>query len=311
MTSSFSSRRISPAFTLIELLVVISIISLLSSVIFATGSYARARSTDAAQAATMYSLHTAVAGYTAEFGVPPPNYNAAGEICMYNPVDPANDCDVAFSDEEPSLTIVVDGQPLPGGPHNRFQASMNVLVQSGYMSAIPESANRESPLGYFDFGEFQQRPGPVLFGALATHPPSTTGARGTCRFDIDSSADGVQEESVSMSPAARFIGKLTANVAQAAEFFQGQGLIFSGQTYYIGQGIPEYELLLSNRWQLVQTNGLGEITEFTLEGGNLEQSQCLFNTSCSPENNPAFIEDSIEIPTCSSVTPNRSHCLCL
>lgn len=308
MTSHVFSRRASSAFTLIELLVVVSIISLLSSIIFATGSYARARSTDAAQAATMYSLHTAVAAYTTEFGVPPPNYTAAGDVCIYNPTDPDGDCGVAFSDELPSLTVLVNGEPLPE-PMNRFQASMNVLVQAGYLSAIPESANNDSPLGYFDFGEFQQRPGPVLFGALATRTPTTTGESGSCRFTVDNSE--LEEEPVSVSPAARFIAGLTTKVAQAADFFHGPGLIFSGQTYYIGEGILDYQVLLSDRWHRVQP--LGDVPEFSLDDDEDEQSShCLFNTSCSTEETNAILnDDNIEIPTCSSDIPNRSHCLCL
>lgn len=69
------------AFTLIELLVVISIVSLLSSVIFANVSNTRARARDARRQVDMKALSTALQLYYDKFGSYPANLTPGTEVC--------------------------------------------------------------------------------------------------------------------------------------------------------------------------------------------------------------------------------------
>ena len=98
-------------FTLIELLVVISIISLLSSVVFSSLSSARTKARDAKNLASLKQLQTALALYYDKFG----SY----------PYDPVNYLFLGY-DRDGSTT---------------FDTILTPLVTNGFVSQIPHGYN--------------------------------------------------------------------------------------------------------------------------------------------------------------------------
>jgi type IV pilus assembly protein PilA len=139
-------------FTLIELMVVISIISLLSSVVFSSLSAARAKGRDAKRIGDFRSIRTAMELYR--------NDNSR------YPVSPNNCCTGG-----------------PGGSHNlNFQAVMNNLIAGGYLPSIPRDPSPDPNLSYmlYDYGP-NNNVGVILVTYLEGMPASASGPYNSCR----------------------------------------------------------------------------------------------------------------------------------
>ncbi len=104
------------AFTLIELLVVVSIVSLISSVAMYSTASARAKADDASKKSQVHQIETAISVKKTATGKVPRNYNCGGSYCAGGTGD----------------SIAREGTQA-------FNASMQELVNEGYISAIPNS----------------------------------------------------------------------------------------------------------------------------------------------------------------------------
>jgi prepilin-type N-terminal cleavage/methylation domain-containing protein len=135
-------------FTLIELLVVISIISLLSTVVLASVTTARAKARDAVRMAALTQIRTAMNLYYDANGVFPPNPISNNSVC--------------------------DSQ---GG----WTSLMGPLVTAGFLSSIPHDPGSPNNLYcYYNYGA-NNTVGALIQGTLEAAPPSVMGYTGTCR----------------------------------------------------------------------------------------------------------------------------------
>ena len=126
-------------FTLIELLVVISIVSLLSSVVYANAATGRVKAQDAKKIVEARQVETAIRLFVEDNGRGPLNYG--------------ND-------------IAIEGTPA-------YESSMQELVAGGYLAEIPETGDVGTPYAYYDFGE-----GSAAGVLFATELKSTNAASG-------------------------------------------------------------------------------------------------------------------------------------
>ncbi len=134
-------------FTLIELLVVISIISLLTSIIFSATSISRSKARDAVKAQQVKHVHTAINGYFNEKGLMPGNY------LNYNGTTNSSGTGNTLACEDSS----------DGG--SAYTTSMNVLVSNGFLSSIPLSPTSNRKYCYFNNGS-QNEQGGVFIATL-------------------------------------------------------------------------------------------------------------------------------------------------
>ena len=119
------------AFTLIELLVVISIISLLSTVVFAVFSTGRLQAQDAAKKETVHNVQQALELYHTKHGVYPPNY----------------------SDDLSSTTRTAPAIQGSGSTSDAaYKKSMQVLADDGDLAAVPKS-DSGAGYGYYNAGD--------------------------------------------------------------------------------------------------------------------------------------------------------------
>ena len=140
------SRNLMYGFTLIELLVVISIVSLLSSVVYANASAGRVKAQDAKKIVEARQVETAVHLFVADNGRAPLNYNVNN--------------------------IAIEGTP-------EYEASMQELVDGGYLAQIPKTGDVETPYVYYNFGEGSA--GGVLFATeLKSVNAGSAGPSGSC-----------------------------------------------------------------------------------------------------------------------------------
>jgi general secretion pathway protein G len=103
------------AFTLIELLVVISIIGLLSTIIFAVFSTSRVQAIDTAKKETVHSVQQAVELYYTKHGTYPPNFS--NDLSSNLRTTPAIQGDSASgSAYTESMQILVEDKDLPSVP---------------------------------------------------------------------------------------------------------------------------------------------------------------------------------------------------
>jgi len=123
------------AFTLIELLVVISIISLLSTVIFAVFSTSRVQAQDSAKKETVHSVQQALELYHSTYNKYPDNYTCTDtNTCIVGRASPA-----------------VQGDTTNGGDW-AYKKSMQELVTAKVMPSIPETSDGPG-YAYFNAGD--------------------------------------------------------------------------------------------------------------------------------------------------------------
>lgn len=142
-------------FTLVELLVVISIISLLSSVVFASVNSARAKARDARKQADFKAMSTALQLFFDKTGrMPANNWCAPGVFCA--------------------------GAGNWGACENTgYNASMQEVVDAGFLAVIPKSPGG-SPYCWYNYGG-GNGVGGILKTDLETVPDTTTGIPPSCR----------------------------------------------------------------------------------------------------------------------------------
>ncbi len=129
-----TNRKFTAGFTLIELLVVISIVSLLSSVVWASLSNGKVKAEDAKKISTVRTVNTAIRMAESNTGSVPANYlNSDGT---------AND-----AGEGDALSC--EGGGAYG--NTAYERSMQDLIASGAYSAIPKSPEGNSYC-YFNYG---------------------------------------------------------------------------------------------------------------------------------------------------------------
>lgn len=128
-------------FTLVELLVVISIISVLSSTVMYSTAQARVKADDAKKQAEVHQVQVAISLQKDTTKKTPLNYNCAGTYCASGTGD----------------SVAVEGTQA-------FNASMQELVDKGYISSIPKSKDN-SYVYYADANADQ-----ATFGAKLNSP---------------------------------------------------------------------------------------------------------------------------------------------
>lgn len=122
-------------FTLIELLVVISIISLLSTVIFAVFSTSRVQAQDAKKKEEVHQVNNALELYRSTYGAYPNNYTCTA----------ANSCTVGRTGPAIQGDTVSDGDWA-------YKKSMQELVTNGVLATIPEADSGAGYAYYNDTG---------------------------------------------------------------------------------------------------------------------------------------------------------------
>ena len=127
-------------FTLIELMVVISIITLVSSVIFASLNIARAKARDARKIAETNSVRNAV------------NLYYASNKTMPNMYDCTSTCGGGSGINNGRATLEIEDQSNPTTESGRaYRATMNELVSGGFLAAVP-STSAGSPYSFYNYG---------------------------------------------------------------------------------------------------------------------------------------------------------------
>lgn len=149
----------SSGFTLIELLVVISIISLLSSIVFTTVNSARAKARDARKIADFRAISNALQLF----------FDATGRM-------PANNwlCSGVVAPGVGNCGAIDSGASQPA-----YDMSMQELVNAGFLSQIPRSLGG-SGYGWYNYGEGNSIGG-LMQTSLETVPDTTTGISPSCR----------------------------------------------------------------------------------------------------------------------------------
>ncbi len=139
-------QKSNKGFTLIELLVVISIIGLLASVVMVSLNSARAKARDARKMADFRSISNAFQLFYDSNGRMPNNYNPC--------------CGVVEGD-------------------GYYEQSMQELVTSGFLGAIPKSPGG-GLYAYYNYGA-NNSVGAIMVTDLETVPNTTTGVSPSCR----------------------------------------------------------------------------------------------------------------------------------
>lgn len=284
-------------FTLTEVLVTISIISLLASIVFAVIQYSRVRAVDAAQQQTVHQINSALEMRLSETGEAPVNP-------LGNYEETSNQAFVAYSNDEISRNCPpIVGQPGTGCQPgmNAFETVMYQLVEEGYLASMPKVPNNSSAIGYYNFGSGSPQ-GAVVFGALSLDEPTTDGKEGTCRFDSGSGTANNQQQ----------------NPGQQQEFDLGSQASSRLGKQLVAQGFGGFDF---SEWDLT---GGGDITNPTVKVTDPQVYQRVnifqprndgafrvYNRDTQEDNGNSGGDDlQVQYPTCDSVTPNTSYCLC-
>lgn len=175
--------------TLVELLVVISIISFLSSTVFAATKYARAKAVDSAQVATAKTFHTAVESYISDKGVAPvpEGINFSYNTAYYSKFEGEND--------------------------GKFEAVVSLLQSEGYLESNFKVPNPSSRIGYIAFDpETSDTPGmTAVLAARVLGQGTTNGDEGTCRFNSVEQNNSNSEQNNNGGPVAQAIFDRSSN----------------------------------------------------------------------------------------------------
>jgi prepilin-type N-terminal cleavage/methylation domain-containing protein len=132
--------NIQKGFTLIELMVVISIVTLLSSIVFASVNIAHSKAIDARKKVEVAQVEKALLLYEDTHGGRPPDFLVGG---VYNSAGGGD-------------SAAVEDLQNPTSPGNvAYEASMQLLVNDGLIPQIPRSPGNQ-PYAYFHGTFFTQ-----------------------------------------------------------------------------------------------------------------------------------------------------------
>jgi prepilin-type N-terminal cleavage/methylation domain-containing protein len=135
---NFVKPKLVSGFTLVELLVVISIISLLSTVIFAVFSTGRVQAQDAKKKEEVHQVNNALELYRSNENKYPDNF------CT------DTNCVAVGTRTFPALSSADNSA---GIENNDYHKSMRQLVANGTLASIPEDTATVTPYAYFNTGD--------------------------------------------------------------------------------------------------------------------------------------------------------------
>ncbi len=172
-------KKNNSGFTIIELLVVIAIVGLLTSFVLVNINVARAKARDAVKQQDFYGIRTALSAFYNDKGRMPYNYYDSLDSLVAG----GEGDTIAFED----MANFGDPQTASG---QAYKASMQELVDGGYLPAIPHSPGGD-PYGYFDYGS-----GTVAGALVATtmetiEPSGDTGGTNSCRPFTDQGVSSI------------------------------------------------------------------------------------------------------------------------
>lgn len=283
----------------------ISIISLLASIVFAVIQYSRVRAVDAAQQQTVHQINAALEMRLSEKGEAPVNP-------LGNYEETSNQAFVAYNNDEISRNCPpIVGQPGTGCEPgmNAFETVMYQLVEEGYLASMPKIPNNTSAIGYYNFGSGSPQ-GAVVFGALSLIEPTTEGQEGTCRFDSGSGTANNQQQNP-QNPNQQSPGQ-----QQQPDF--GDQTLDSVRSQLTAQGFGGFDF---GDWDPGESGGSITDPQVKVTDPQIYQRVNIFQ----PRNDGAYRiynrddgdggngggEDmEVVYPTCDSVVPNTSYCLC-
>lgn len=171
-------------FTLIELLVSMAIIGLLSSIVVSSVSQARLSAQDAKRKADLMQINKAINLFYNEFGRMPRNYNCNVSYC------PGGGGNFGACDAPVPNVPGTDSTNLVLAAYN---ASMQELVNAGYLPYIPRSTPGHPGYCYYNFGSGST--GAVMMTALETGAPTVQGVSPSCRPWLSNGATWCEQRS--------------------------------------------------------------------------------------------------------------------
>ncbi|HRH26427.1 MAG TPA: type II secretion system protein [Candidatus Paceibacterota bacterium] len=264
----------SSGFTLVELMVVLSIMSLLSSIIFASTQYARAKAVDTAQVNTVKQINTAIQA----------KMLATGGSAPANPLDGQSGCGtgtacVAYSSG-------TDAGAIPGDGKNAFNEVMQQLVNEGYLSSIPVIPNKNSSIGYYNFGP-NNPVGAVVFGSQKLATPTYAGPVNTCRLLIGTTAQQQQQNQSMNIPVTptEIVKNPLVSVAHAM--------------------VPPSGPTIEEQFPRIGPNERVQMLTFAAQ-----YEQMCYDGGTQSCNDGDLGDEDEQFPSCSSEYANTSYCLC-
>jgi prepilin-type N-terminal cleavage/methylation domain-containing protein len=170
-------------FTLIELLVVVSIISLLSSIVFAAVGSGRARAQDVAQKETVRRVGLAIAQHILDRGVPPPHYGTVGQAAL----------------------------STDSGSPNAFTRTMQDLVDRGYLGEVPPTTINGQAFGFIDYGAGNSNGAVIYTVSLPSGTAGMGGVAGSCNISSGSSQSLPSQVAADLCPSGYTTATLLPN----------------------------------------------------------------------------------------------------
>ncbi len=142
-------KKLVRGFTLIELLIVLAIIGYLASIVMNSVSFARGAANDAKRKNDLHQINVALDSFYDTYKRMPKNYNKGGCAESYcQGFDPTGRGWFGACDKHlPGVPGGEDTMLLP----QAYNASMQELVDSGFLGAIPSGAGNYGYC-YFNFG---------------------------------------------------------------------------------------------------------------------------------------------------------------
>jgi prepilin-type N-terminal cleavage/methylation domain-containing protein len=207
-------------FTLVEVLVVVSLLGLLSSITLASVQDARKKADSVKRVAELREIQNALMLFYGDHGRMPLNYGGGtADIphkidtgCADTANNPGGSCWGACDGPMPGLPGGRDGSCPDGLGHDpcaaptlidpeAYSASMQELVDGGYLPSIPHGSSIGAGYCYFDYGSNDPKgEGAMVVTILPDGKMTTTGPPGSCR--PEASMNGTWCESLQPNTSA-------------------------------------------------------------------------------------------------------------
>lgn len=185
-------------FTLVEAMVVVSILSFLASVVTTPLNTAKTKGTDSRRIQDFHNIKLALNQFYLEYGRYPHNYarwngvNGAAGVFVADPVNtpvPPGWQVTGACDAPVKGLIGADPATYPNYINNvvpeAFYASMQELVDAGFLAEVPKSPPGGSGYCYYRYASTppaMAARGGVIVTALESGDPTTTGIPPSCRY---------------------------------------------------------------------------------------------------------------------------------